>query len=118
MRAAYARTHVLLLPSSGEGAAIAPAEAAHFGRPSVVSDAGGLPTVVLDRRTGRVLRQAATVDDYADAVEEIVSDRDTYLSYCRAALDRAQRVFTWDAWGRSVAALLEGAVEERRLQRP
>jgi len=104
-------SHVMLLPSLGEGAAIAPAEAAHFGRPSVVSDVAGLPTVVRDGETGRVLPLAAEPGDYADAVEALVSDGERYRAVSEAALSRAQRVLSWDAWGDRMVALLREAVE-------
>jgi len=114
IRATLAAGHFFVLPSTAEGAAIAPAEAAHFGRPAIVSDVAGLPSVVLDGETGRVLPLAtATPVDYADAIEELAGDPGAYRTMSDAVLARAQAVFTWDAWGERMAGLLGEAASER-----
>jgi glycosyltransferase involved in cell wall biosynthesis len=99
---ALRQSHLCLLPSAGEMFGIAPCEAAHFGRPSVVSDAGGLPFVVHHGRTGLVLPLKADAADYAAAIESISSDQEAYLRMARQALARARTVFTWEAWARGV----------------
>ena len=99
-------SHFMLLPSFGEMFGIAPAEAAHFGRPSLVSNVGGLPTVVQHNRTGMVLRENASSPEYADAVELISNDRELYMNMSRAALQRARKELTWDAWARTILAIL------------
>ncbi len=110
-RGVLAQSHFLVLPSLAEGAAIAPAEAAHFARPSVVSDVAGLPTVVKDGLTGRVLPLSASPGDYADAIESVAADAGMYRQFSAAALKRAHEVFTWDAWAERIAELLAQAVE-------
>lgn len=104
------RSHLLLLPSLGEMFGIAPCEAAHFGRPSLVSDAGGLPSAVLDDRTGVVLPADAPASRYADEIEKLCHDSARYLRLSEAALLRARTELNWDAWGRSVASILEDVV--------
>jgi glycosyltransferase involved in cell wall biosynthesis len=100
------RSHFLLLPSRGEMFGIAVAEAAHFGRPSLVSDTGGLPTVVEDGRTGLVLPLDATASDYADAIEALCADPARYRRLSAAALARAREVLNWDAWGAAASAVI------------
>ena len=101
-RDALRQSHFCLLPSTGEMFGIAPCESAHFGRPSVVSDAGGLPFVVEHGRTGLVIPLKATAEEYALAIERISSDEQTYLRMGRRALERARTEFTWEAWARGV----------------
>ena len=82
-----ASSHLMILPSTGEGAAISPAEAAHFGRPSIVSDVVGLPTVVKHGKTGIVMPLAtSTVTDYVDAIERLVEDPTEYRRLSAGAL--------------------------------
>jgi glycosyltransferase involved in cell wall biosynthesis len=109
---ALRHSHLGLLPSVGEMFGIAPCEAAHFGRPSVVSDAGGLPFVVQHGRTGLVLPLKATAADYASAIECICSDQEAYLRMARQALERARTVFTWEAWTRGVLEAIREATAE------
>lgn len=108
-----ADSHLMILPSLGEGAAIAPAEAAHFGRPSIVSDVAGLPTVVKHQQTGVVMPLGATPVDYADALESMIADTDRYRAMSEAALHRAQNVLSWEAWGDRIAELLVQAAQSK-----
>jgi glycosyltransferase involved in cell wall biosynthesis len=108
------RSHFMILPSLGEAYGIAPCEAAHFGRPSIVSDAGGLPTAVLDGVTGVVLPTSAGPGAYARAIEGLVDDPELYRAMSAAALDRARTVLNWDAWGDRIAQLLVAAHQSFR----
>ncbi len=101
--------HIQLLPSVGEAFGIAPAESAHFARPSIVSDAGGLPFVVLDDRTGVVLPVEADHRRWADAVGGLVHDPERYRRYSTAALARARDELNWSAWAARVVGLMREA---------
>lgn len=113
-----ARSHFMLLPSIGEAFGIAPCEAAHFGCPSIVSSAGGLPTVVQHNRTGLVLPLSSTAADYADAIESLARDPARYLAMCAAAYERARAVLSWDRWGDRIAQLITNVVEATRTTPP
>lgn len=110
-------SHVMLLPSEAEAFGIAPVEAAHQGRPAVVSAAGGLGEVVLDGRTGRVLPVDATAEQYADAIEQMVSDDRRYQQMCEAARWRAQNVLNWDRFARDTLDLMRD-LTRARARRP
>ena len=99
--------HVALLPSAAEMYGIAPVESAAFGRPAVVSGVGGLPTVVLDGVSGRVVPVDAEVAVWADAVEHVAADPQRYAEYGRAARARFDETLNWDAWGRALRAVIE-----------
>ncbi len=101
--------HIQLLPSTGEAFGIAPAESAHFARPSIVTDAGGLPFVVAHDRTGVVLPVAADHRAWADAIGGLVRDPERYRRYSAAALVRAREELNWSAWAARVVALMHEA---------
>lgn len=105
--------HLAILPSLAEMYGIAPIESAAFGRPAVVSDAGGLPTVVREGVTGRVLPIRTPVAGWADAVEAICARSDRYLAFSAAARMRSESTLNWNVWGRSVRALVEDAIAAR-----
>ena len=105
-------SHVMLLPSVGEAFGIAPCEAAQFGRPSVVSEAGGLKEVVQDGKTGYVLPLNADAIEYADAVERIVSTPEAYRKMSKLCQERCLSEITWDNWGDKNIPLLERAVSQ------
>ncbi len=100
-------SHVLMLPSVAEMFGIAPVEAAHFARPSLVSDVGGLPTVVQDGTTGFVLPASAGPDTYAEKVLWWIAHPEEYERMRRAAQRRARQELTWDAWARRVLELID-----------
>ncbi len=106
--------HIQLLPSLGEAFGIAPIESAHFARPSIVSDAGGLPFVVLHNQTGLVLDRDAEAGAWADAIESLIDHPDHYAALSTNALQRAHDKLNWDAWGRSVAAIIRQTVADHR----
>lgn len=106
--------HLQLLPSVGEAFGIAPAESAHFARPSIVSDAGGLPSVIRHDDTGLVLPVAAPHQAWADAITKLIHDPDRYRRYSAAALARARVDFTWSAWATKVIALMHEALHDKQ----
>lgn len=110
-RAAHARalagSHLMLLPSLGEAFGIAPCEAAHFARPSIVSDAGGLPTVVEHGVTGLVLPVSAGPERYARAINDLLADERRYRAMSFAALARARSVLNWSRWADRTARIIE-----------
>lgn len=105
-RTVLRESHFMILPSLAEAYGIAPCEAAHFGRPSIVSAAGGLPSIVIDGETGRVLPVDADGAAYASAIADIADDPGRYARLSAAALERARRVLNWDAWGDRVAEII------------
>jgi glycosyltransferase involved in cell wall biosynthesis len=111
--AAIRSSHLSILPSIGEAFGIAPAESALAGRPAIVSDAGGLPTVVRDGQTGIVLSVTEPVAAWVDAIEKLVADPERYCRLASAAQERAWREFTWDRWAESVERMIRWAIAER-----
>lgn len=105
--------HLQLLPSVGEAFGIAPTESAHFARPSIVSDAGGLPFVVRHDDTGIVIPVDEPHRAWADAIAALVRDPDRYRRYSAAALARARVEFTWSAWATKIIALMHQALHDR-----
>jgi glycosyltransferase involved in cell wall biosynthesis len=101
-----ATSHLMILPSCAEAFGIAPCEAAHFARPSIVSAAGGLPSVVEHGVTGLVMPIDATAANYAGAIDDLMRDKDRYLAMCHAALARAHRLLSWERWAEGVAKVI------------
>jgi len=102
------------LDATGEMYGIAPCEAAHFGRPSLVSDVGGLPSVVEDGHTGRVLPRDADASDYVREIEALCADAERYRALSRAALQRAREHLNWDAWAAKTLAITQQVLAVRQ----
>jgi glycosyltransferase involved in cell wall biosynthesis len=89
--AIYGGADVLALPSFYEGFGLTALEAMACGTPTVVSDRGSLPEVVGD--TG-LLVDPDDPEDIADALQEMLTNRDLYVWSSAAGLTRAA-TFTW-----------------------
>lgn len=75
-----------------EGLGIANLEAAAMGKPSVVSDNGGLPDVVLDGVTGFVV-SPGNIEGMAEAILRLLNDGAMAAQFGRNARKRAQDSF-------------------------
>ena len=117
-REILATSHLMMLPSSAEAFGIAPCEAAHFARPSILSAAGGLPTVVRHGVTGLVMPVDSTAEQYASAIDRLMRDEDRYLAMCRAALERAHRLLSWERWAEGVAKVIRDAARSQEKRAP
>jgi glycosyltransferase involved in cell wall biosynthesis len=96
----YASASALLLPSRADCTPVVLAEAAAYGLPAVVSDVGGIPEMVVDGSTGRVLPLGAPVHVWADALAEVLGV--LAPAYRRAARQRHLDVLSWARWAETV----------------
>jgi N-acetyl-alpha-D-glucosaminyl L-malate synthase BshA len=83
---------VFLFPTNAESFGLAALEAMACGVPVIGANAGGLPEVVQDGVTGRLLAPGDT-DNMASAVVDILSDRNKYKEMSAAARNRAETHF-------------------------
>lgn len=103
----YASASLLALPSLKEGWGIVVMEAATHGVPTVAyRNAGGVAESILDGRTGLLVD--GDVNDYARAIDALLSDAERATSLGTAARDRAEE-FTWAATANAFAAILANA---------
>ena len=98
----FAAADVFVLPSLAEGSAEATYEALAAGVPVVTTPAAG--SVVRDGIEGRVVPERDPVA-LADAIAEIVEDRDKRARMSVAARERASD-YTWECYGERLVAVL------------
>jgi glycosyltransferase involved in cell wall biosynthesis len=117
LRDLWLSSSFFFMPSRAEAFGVVYAEAAAHGLPVIATDTGGVGAATVDRTTGRLLHLGATPVDYADAIEEIWRDPETYATYVTAARDRFESDLNWDVWADRVAGLVAGALEGRLERR-
>jgi glycogen(starch) synthase len=88
---------VAVIPSRQESFGLVALEAAMMGRPVVAARVGGLPEVVADGVTGRLVAPE-NVPALAEAVCSMLADPDLMIEMGRRARERAMRQFTWDRY--------------------
>ncbi|MGH8295683.1 MAG: glycosyltransferase [Steroidobacteraceae bacterium] len=85
-----AAVDLLLMPSQSEGLGLAAIEAQAAARPVIAFAVGGLPEVVVDGLSGRLV-PPGDWEAFADAIVETLRDPGRHLSYARGAASSAQR---------------------------
>jgi glycosyltransferase involved in cell wall biosynthesis len=81
--------------SSMEGFGMTPAEAMACGKPAVVSDAGSLPEVVLNEKTGFVISPKMP-ELFAQKIITLLTDVNLAQQFGQAGLERVKQNFRWD----------------------
>jgi glycosyltransferase involved in cell wall biosynthesis len=100
----YRAAAVTVLPSLEEGFGIPAAEAMGCGVAVIASDAGGLPEVVKDGVTGRVVPKG-NAPALAEALAELLANADLRKRFGTAGRERALRLFSWDKTAEQFEAL-------------
>lgn len=115
----WERSHVFVLPTRYEAAAIVFSEASAHGIPSIATNTGGVPSIVRAGVNGLTLPYDAEGDEYAAAIQDLIQDQGRYQELCCSARVEFETRLNWDAWGTSVhdatMELLEGKIVRGNL---
>ena len=87
----WVTSHLLLVPSAGEGMPISLAEAMACGRPSVVTDVGGNTELIAENDTGFISRSPAT-EAFAAAMEKAWSEKDNWMQFGVNAFEKINAI--------------------------
>ena len=106
--------HLMVMPSMAESESfgVAVLEAGACGRAVLASRIGGVPEVVLDGETGRLL-PPGDIGELASAIIALAGDRNTMQQMGRAGLDFVRDNYTWDKSLDMMAALYERLIYEK-----
>lgn len=91
----YKSLDVFCVPSYSESFGVVAVEAGAASLPSVVSDVGGLPEVVLNNETGYVV-PAGDVESFADKIFILIEDESLRDRLGKAARERVESHYQWN----------------------
>lgn len=111
-QSALRQAHFVMQPSF-ESYGFAFCEASAYGIPSLCLRVGGVP--VWDGINGHALPMGSSADDFADRVMGYLETPGDYTALRRSARQVYEDKLNWDAWGRTVAGLMQDGVA--RLER-
>lgn len=100
------QAHVFVLPTRADCTPMVIAEANAYSVPVLVTDTGGIGTLVEPGRNGFMMAMEAGGADYADAVLRMTSDPDAYATLRRDSFAQYRDRLNWDAWAQSMLACL------------
>lgn len=104
----YAESTVLVVPSTAEALGIVFCETAAMALPSVGRKVGGIPSIVVDGETGRLVPPDGDASAIAEAIESIIGTAEAYRRLSLAAYARYQQRLNWERFD----ADLHSAVDE------
>jgi glycosyltransferase involved in cell wall biosynthesis len=103
-----------ILPTKYEAYGLVFCESAAYGLPALGPMTGGIPTIIIDGKTGFLFPVNATGKDYAARIIGLITLPEQYTSMSNAAYERFTSELNWDAWADSFRKLLE---EEELIQK-
>jgi glycosyltransferase involved in cell wall biosynthesis len=105
------RSHLLVLPTEAECAAVVLAEANAYGLPFISTNVGGNSSLVQQNFNGILLPLEANVSAWADAAMSILGERETYERFVWQAYEFFHQQLSWEhavsKFGDAVHGLLE-----------
>ncbi|PLW67047.1 glycosyltransferase family 4 protein [Pseudohalioglobus lutimaris] len=102
----FVTSDYLLLPTRGECFGVVFCEASSYGIPSISTETGGVPGVILDDVNGYLLPLSARGEEYARIIAKLEHDQSGYRDLClRARTDYESRT-NWDQWAIRVGQLV------------
>ncbi|MEM0915955.1 MAG: glycosyltransferase, partial [Planctomycetota bacterium] len=113
MPAAYKACDIVTLPSKQEGQSRVLAEALCCGCPIVAAHVGGIPSICIDRQTGRLV-PPGDVPALADAIADQLTDRPAAQRMTAAGRDLIAEQFSADKMNRDLLALYDRLLDRTR----
>lgn len=92
----YWASDVVVLPSLMEATSISGLEAMSCGLPLIGTRVGGIPQIINDKQTGRLVSQK-NPKDIVDAIDFLIHNHEALREYGACARARIEKEFSWDA---------------------
>lgn len=106
----FSDAHLFILPTRADCTPMVVAEANAHGTPALVTDVGGVSTLIDEGRNGAMLDPSAGPREWARAIRALTRDPDQYAARCRASFDHARNRLSWATWARDVSTLIHGCM--------
>ena len=93
----YEASDIFVLPSEKEGFGIVFLEAMYFSKPCIGANAGGIPEVIEDGKTG-VLIDPKNINSLSENIIKLLKDKDLCSSIGKAGKERFEKEFSFEAF--------------------
>lgn len=101
-------SNFLVLPTRADCTPIVFSEAAAFGLPVVTTDTGGVAAVIRDGENGFALPLAAGPAAYAETIQRIWTQRESYRTLVESSRRAYDERLNWDTWGERTLRAITG----------
>jgi glycosyltransferase involved in cell wall biosynthesis len=111
----YSIMDIIAIPSLYEGFGLTAVEAMAVGLPVVASCIGGLKEIVKDKITGFLVEPQNT-NQLAGAIVKILEDPEYAAKLGEAGRQRAEEMFSFEVYARTITKLYQWAIDKYRLR--
>jgi glycosyltransferase involved in cell wall biosynthesis len=102
----FAQSHFLIMPSKAESYGHVFCEASSFGVPSLATDVGGIPAVVINEVNGRTFAKDANAGEYCEYIAGLFSNYRRYKELALSSFYEYEVRLNWRVAGKAVKNLL------------
>lgn len=113
-RQIFLDTDIFILPTVAEAYGLVFCEAASCGAVSFATATGGIPEVIRDGETGRLLPPGSSGKEYAEAILEVVQDPENLERMRNAARLDFENRLNWGVWGKAVLERVREARQNKQ----
>ena len=114
LAAALAQAHLLVLPTRADCTPMVVAEANAHGCPVLITDVGGVSSLMAPGTNGQMLPQGADGAAYAAAIRALTADPAAYARLSAASFAHCHAHLTWGVWAQSMLKLMRGCIASRQ----
>jgi glycosyltransferase involved in cell wall biosynthesis len=104
-------SHFLVLPTRADCTPMVVAEANSHGIPVLITNVGGIPSLMRAGRNGEMLSPEAGPSDYADRLMALSEDRAQYEALSRSSFEHFRDRLTWTAWSETLIRTLKAKLD-------
>jgi glycosyltransferase involved in cell wall biosynthesis len=97
-------THLLVLPTRADCTPMVIAEANAHSVPAIVTNVGGIASLVSDGVNGQLMPLDANGKQWADVIKELTASGERYSALRESSFVHFQRRLNWSAWARDLIA--------------
>lgn len=112
--ALFGAAHLFMLPTRADCTPMVIAEAGVHATPVLVTETGGIRSLVENGVNGQLLPEGSDPKDWARAAAAILSETSAHTKLSHSAYEFASTRLTWDAWARGIAELARGVASGAR----
>ncbi|MEM6421123.1 MAG: glycosyltransferase family 4 protein [Pseudomonadota bacterium] len=104
-----AEAHLFVLPTRADCTPMVVAEANTFGTPVLITETGGIGSLVTEGVNGRMLPVEAPPEAWAQAIAEMTADPGAWAAMSQASFAHARDRLSWQVWARDLARIAREA---------
>ena len=109
----YKNAHFFVLPTQNECYGIVFCEASSFGLPSLAPKTGGVPSVVIDGKNGKLFELSDGGEKYAEYIETMLADYESYKKLCISSFEEYETRLNWKVAGETIIGHIEELLTKR-----